>query len=104
MASAEQTITMKAIYSIILGITAIATILWHQSATYQEALGGNLMHSLDWKIRMMTVAIALLGIAQSIGYTKTRLRQYYYLNRIGRLLSVLAILLAIIPIYRVFIN
>lgn len=95
---------MRGIFSFVLGLAAVVTIIAHQYLTYQDVQAGNILATLDWKIRMISAALALFGIAQSIAYTKTRLKQFYYLNRVGRLLAVLAILLAILPLYQVFLK
>lgn len=100
---------MKALVSIVCGMMSFVMISMAQVKAYTQSTSqildsGSSIVSIDWKIKMLTGAIALLSIAYSIYYTRSGQTKLNIVNRVGRLLALLAIILCVIPVYKIYVR
>lgn len=101
--------SMKGLISIVCGLVSFSIISVAQMYAYRDSMLYRTTSeltdiSIDWKFKLISIAIALLSIAYSISYTKSGKQKMGIVNRVGRYLAILAILLCIIPLYQVFVN
>ena len=60
--------------------------------------------SVHWSMKMISISIAILALAFSINYTRSGQKKMNIVNRVGRYLAILAIILSIIPVYQIFLK
>jgi len=104
---------MRGLLSLIIGGLSFAIIVGSQLQAYQaselllvrleneDALVSNFYH---WSTRMIVVSGALVAISFSINCTRSGQQKMNIVNRVGRYLAVLAIILSIIPVYQIFLK
>lgn len=103
---------MKGLLALLLGGLSFALIAGSQINVYAHSSlslisNGDLtpsVVSVHWSIKMITVSIALIALAFSINYTRSGQKKMNILNRVGRYLAILAIILSIIPVYQIFLK
>jgi len=102
---------MKGFLSLLLGGLSFALIVGSQMNAYAQSslivLVDDLSQaivSVHWSIKMITISIALIALAFSINYTRSGQKKMNIVNRVGRYLAILAIILSIIPVYQIFLK
>lgn len=103
---------MKGLLSLLIGGLSFALIAGSQINAYAQSsailisngeLTPNVV-TVHWSIKMITISIALIALAFSINYTRSGQKKMNILNRVGRYLAILAIILSIIPVYLIFLK
>lgn len=91
-----------------LGILSFVLITIAQVSAYRSAslqvIGDDTVASYDWKVRLFSAALAILCIAYSINYTRSGQQKLYLVNRVGRLLAILALILCLLPLYKIYLR
>ena len=104
---------MKGLLSLLLGGLSFATITASQMNAFIESTAILITHdigeipkvvSVHWSIKMISISIALVAIALSINYTRSGQNKMNVVNRVGRYLAILTIILSIIPVYQIFLK
>lgn len=100
---------MKGLLSLILGGLSFVIIIGSQINAFlsSKILIGTAdinIVNVHWSIKMIAASIALIALAFSITYTKSGQKKMNIPNRIGRYLSILAVILTIIPVYQIFLK
>lgn len=96
---------MKAIISAISGLISFVLIsgaqlnllMLRKASHHQENLAE--IYSIGYGTKIIISLLALLAIWSSIYYNKTGGQKYNIINRVGRLLGIVAILLCFIPLH-----
>ena len=57
-----------------------------------------------WSIKMIALSISLIALSFSINYSRSGKQKMNVVNRVGRYLALLAIILSIFPVYQVFLK
>lgn len=103
---------MKGLLALIIGGLSFALIAGSQMNAYTQSsvsliVKGDLsatIISVHWSIKLITISIALIALALSINYTRSGQKKMNVVNRVGRYLAILAIILSIIPVYQIFLK
>ena len=100
---------MKAILSLLFGISAFVTITGTQlnllimQKLYENEAFAPRVFSISWGLRIFVIALGGIAIFTSILYLRTYQKKYKILSLLGLILGVISIILSFIPFY-LFIN